>query len=46
MREEFGFVSCYVYAYRAIAFAAFAGEAEIKRRFHFFALPSILNRVV
>ena len=43
MRQEFGFVGGHVDVYRAVAFAAFAGETEIERFLHLFALPTVAN---
>ncbi len=43
MREEFGFVGGDVDADGAIAFASFAGQAEVEGFFHFFAAPAVAN---
>src|SRR5437667_168369 len=43
MREEFGFVRRYIDADRAIALAAFAAQAEIKRVLDFFAAPAVAD---
>src|SRR5262249_9170511 len=41
MRKKFRSVRRDIYIHRAIAFAAFARQTEIKRLFHFFTLPAI-----
>jgi len=41
MREEFSFIGGEVDADRTIAFAAFAGEAEVEGFFYFFAAPAV-----
>src|SRR5580692_4921617 len=46
MREEFGFVGGYVDADGAIAFAAFAGQAEVEGFFYCFAAPAVANDCV
>ena len=43
VRKKFGFVGGEVDAYRTLAFAALAGEAEIERFFYFFAAPAVAN---
>ena len=43
VREKFGFVGGDVDADGAIAFAAFAGQAEIERVFDFFAAPAVAD---
>src|ERR1039458_6187786 len=43
MRQKFGFVGRYIDADRAIAFAAFAGEAEVERFFDGFVLPAVFD---
>ena len=45
MRQEFRLISRNIDADGAIAFAPFAGEAEVERFFDRFALPSILDDV-
>src|SRR6185437_16960099 len=43
--QELGFVGSHVHAYRALCFACFAGQAEIKSIFHVFALPAAVQRI-
>ena len=43
VRQELGFVRGHVDADRAIAFASFAGQAEIERLFDFFAAPAVAD---
>ena len=43
MRQELGLVSRHIDIDRTIALAAFAGQAQVERLFHFLALPHILD---
>ena len=43
VREEFGFIGRQIHRDRAIALAAFAGEAEIKGVLDLFALPAVAD---
>ena len=45
MRQKFCFVSRDIDADRAIAFAAFAGKAEVERFLHRFVLPAVLDDI-
>src|ERR1043166_6629753 len=45
VRQKFGLIRGHIDIYRAIAFASFTGQAEIKRLFHTFVAPTICQEV-